>query len=79
MPIHDTIASRFPLLDGIESFADVLVVSVDDRLAVQLLVPGMLHGFPNLTSKLPPVDDALALLADVVIGAGACADRLVSA
>jgi acetyl esterase/lipase len=60
-----------------EAFAAQLAVAgVDVR---QVLVHGMLHGFLNLTSELPPVDRALALMADVVARAGVTSSRLVSA
>ncbi len=60
-----------------EAFAAQLAVAgVDVR---QVLVPGMLHGFLNLTSELGPVDGALALMADVVARAGATSNELVSA
>lgn len=60
-----------------EAFAAQLAVAgVDVR---QVLAPGMLHGFLNLTSELPPVDRALALMADVVATAGISTGRLVSA
>ena len=60
-----------------EAFAAQLATAgVDVR---QVMAPGMLHGFLNLTSDLPPVDRALALLADVVATAGVTSPALVSA
>ena len=50
-----------------EAFAGQLAVSgVDVR---QVLVPGMLHGFLNLSADVEPVDRALDLLAGTVSGA----------
>lgn len=60
-----------------EAFAAQLATAgVDVR---QVMAPGMLHGFLNLTSALPPVDHALALMADVVAGAGVPSPALVPA
>ena len=60
-----------------EAFAAQLATAgVDVR---QVMAPGMLHGFLNLTSELPPVDRALALMADVVATAGVPTGALVSA
>src|SRR5688572_33119704 len=49
-----------------EVFAGLLAVAgVDVR---QVLVRGMLHGFLNLHAGIEPVDRALGLMAEVVVG-----------
>lgn len=50
-----------------QAFAAALAVAgVDVR---QVLVPGMLHGFLNESPQIPPVDETLGLMAELVVHA----------